>query len=190
MPARPADAERARLFVALELPEAAREALERWRATALRDIDGLRSVPPAALHATLCFLGWRVVDEIEPIAVACAAALGQDGPPALAFDDPVWLPARRPHVLAIGLDDPSGTLARIQATLSGALSAGGWYSPEKRSFLAHVTVARVSRRARIRGVELAPVQAERFDGAAVTLYRSRLERTGARYEALRRIALG
>ena len=63
----PVDAERARLFVALELPEAAREALERWRASVFRDVDGLRPVAPEALHATLCFLGWRSVDEIEQI---------------------------------------------------------------------------------------------------------------------------
>jgi 2'-5' RNA ligase len=183
------DAERARLFVALELPGAAREALERWRAAELRGLDGLRALAPQSLHATLCFLGWRPVDEIERIAVACAATLGGVGPPALAFADPLWLPTRRPHVLAVRLADPSGTLAGIQANLSAALSSGGWYQPEKRPFLAHVTVARVSRGARVRPVELSAVKAERFDGAAVILYRSRLERAGARYEPLRRIAL-
>jgi 2'-5' RNA ligase len=45
-------AERTRLFVALDLPSAARAALERWRSTALRDVEGLRLVAPEALHAT------------------------------------------------------------------------------------------------------------------------------------------
>jgi hypothetical protein len=42
-------------------------------------------------------------------------------------------------------------------------------------------------RARIKPVELAGPESQGFGGAAVTLYRSRLHRTGARYESLRRI---
>ena len=180
-------AERTRLFVALDLPSAARAALERWRSTALRDVEGLRLVAPEALHATLCFLGWRSADEIEQIGGACAAALGQRAAPGLRFSDPLWLPRRRPRVLAVGLDDQSGVLKEIQARVSAALSAGDWYEPEGRPFLPHVTVARVAARVRVKPVELARLESLDFDGAAVTLYRSRLERTGARYEPLRRV---
>jgi 2'-5' RNA ligase len=181
------DAERARLFVALDLPQTAREALGRWRARAVREVDGLRPVALEALHATLCFLGWRSVDEIEPIALACeSAVLGLDRP-SPSFGEPVWLPTRRPRVLAVRLDDPRGALSRIQAALSEALVAGGWYGAERRPFLAHVTVARAAGRARLRALELPPIDAMGFDGASVTLYRSRLERAGARYAALRRV---
>lgn len=179
--------ERARLFVALDLPPAARAALERWRSGPVREVDGLRPVAPAALHATLCFLGWRSADEIERIGDACAEALGERAPPTLGFTGALWLPRRRPRVLAVGLADASGALREIQAAVSAAMSGGGWYEPEARPFLPHVTVARVPGRTRVSRVELAPVQTGDFDGAAVTLYRSRLERTGARYEPLRRI---
>jgi 2'-5' RNA ligase len=90
-------------------------------------------------------------------------------------------------VLAVGLDDQSGVLKEIQARVSAALSAGDWYEPEGRPFLPHVTVARVAARVRVKPVELARLESLDFDGAAVTLYRSRLERTGARYEPLRRV---
>jgi RNA 2',3'-cyclic 3'-phosphodiesterase len=183
-------AERARLFVALDLPAPARETLERWRSAALRDVQGLRAVAPEALHTTLCFLGWRDVAEIEPIAAACAGALAGCVPPGLTFAEPVWLPPRRPRVLAVGLADPSGALARIQAAASAALSAGGWYEPDTRPFLAHVTVARVPGRTRVRPVGLPPVHGPEFEGAAVTLFRSRLGRGGARYESQLRIELG
>jgi 2'-5' RNA ligase len=39
----------------------------------------------------------------------------------------------------------------------------------------------------VRPLELAPPRAKQFDGVAVTLYRSRLQPTGARYEPLRRV---
>jgi len=179
--------ERVRLFVALDLPPAARTALDRWRSHALRDVDGLRLVAPEALHATLCFLGWRSAGEAEPIGAACAEALGDRAPPALAFTEPLWLPRRRPWVVAVGLTDRSAALEGIQAAVSAAMSDGGWYEPEARPFLPHITVARVAGRARLGRVELPPLRSEVFDGAAVTLYRSRLERTGARYEPLRTV---
>jgi 2'-5' RNA ligase len=180
-------AERTRLFVALDLPTGARAALERWRSDALRGLDGLREVAPDALHATLCFLGWRPADEIEQIGNACAHALVGRAAPALSFTGPLWLPRRRPRVLAVGLGDHSGALGEIQASVSLAMSGGHWYEPERRRFLPHVTVARVTGRARARPAELAPLRPEQFDGAAVTLYRSRLQPTGARYEPLRRV---
>jgi 2'-5' RNA ligase len=184
------DVERARLFVALDLPPGARQALERWRARVLDEVRGLRAVAPEALHATLCFLGWRSVDEAEEIGRACAGAVSGCAAPALGFTEPLWLPERRPRVLAVGLEDPSGTLARIHTAVSAALSAGGWYTPEARPFLPHVTVARVARRERVRPAEVAPLRAESFDGASVTLYRSHLGSRGARYEALRGVEFG
>jgi 2'-5' RNA ligase len=135
------------------------------------------------LHATLCFLGWSEVGEIRPILAACQAA-SRSPPTGLALQDAIWLPARRPRALAVSIDDPDGALARVQSGLSNALERGGWYAPEARPFLGHVTVARVAGRARVRAVELPAPPTASLDGARVTLYRSRLERSGARYEAL------
>ena len=143
----------ARLFVALELPSAAREALVQWRSEVAGEVSGLRLVRPEDLHATLCFLGSRPVGEIEAISSACGVVAGEPVVDS-AFGEGLWLPARRPRVLAVALSDPDGALGRIQSVLSGALAAGGWYAPESRPFLAHVTVARVGRDARVRRVEL------------------------------------
>jgi 2'-5' RNA ligase len=70
------------------------------------------------------------------------------------------------------------------------LQTGGWYLPEARPFLAHTTVARVAKDARVRreGLEAPPPLA--FDAGTVSLYRSRLGPGGARYEALRTVELG
>jgi 2'-5' RNA ligase len=181
--------ERARLFVALELPEDVRETLERWRSGAPRRVRGLRMVDAAALHVTLCFLGWRFEREIDEIGAACAAATTGWGPIAVSIGNPVWLPDRRPRVLAVRIDDPSDALAHLQSALAMELSAGGWYAPETRPFLGHVTVARVPRGARVGAVKLpGPARAE-FLSTHVTLYRSRLGPRGARYEAQRAVEL-
>jgi RNA 2',3'-cyclic 3'-phosphodiesterase len=181
--------ERLRLFVALDLPQDVREALLAWRSGVVRRIPELRLVAQDALHATLCFLGSRPAREVEPIAAACQTALGGASGPELGLGAGLWLPPRRPRVLGVRLDDSSGALAHIQDAVCTALSDGGWYKPEKRPFLAHVTVARVPARARVRAIELPPLQSLRFRAMAVTLYRSRLQRSGARYEPLASVVL-
>lgn len=181
--------ERARLFVALELPESAREELVRWRATAVSGISGLRLVPAENLHATLCFLGSRPAGEISEIAAACGILAGET-PVESSFGEPVWLPRRRPRVLAVSLEDASGAVARLQAGLSAALVAGGWYAPESRPFLAHVTVARAAGGARLRASSLPALPGLGVRCSRVTLYRSRLSPSGARYEPLSVVELG
>jgi 2'-5' RNA ligase len=173
--------ERARLFVALELPASARDILARWRGAALRENRVLRPIPAEHLHATLCFLGSHPAAEIDEIAAACGVVAGE--PVAdTRLGAPLWLPARRPRVLAVSLKDDAGALARIQAALSSALVAGGWYAPESRPFLPHVTVARVAKDARIKAPAPDPPPAAEVRCSRVTLYRSRLGSGGARYE--------
>ena len=181
--------ERLRLFVALDLPQDVREALLAWRSGVMRVFAELRPVADDALHATLCFLGSRSAGEVEEIADACQTALGGASGPELGLEAGLWLPPRRPRVLGVRLDDSSGALARIQGAVSTALSDGGWYTPEKRPFLPHVTVARVPARVRLRPTELPPLPRLTFNALSVTLYRSRLQRSGARYESLARMVL-
>jgi 2'-5' RNA ligase len=181
--------ERARLFVALELSASGRDILARWRDAAVRHDRAMRPVAVEHLHATLCFLASRAVAEISDIAAACDVVAGE--PVAeTRLGSPLWLPARRPRVLAVRLEDPDGALARIQAVLASALVAGGWYAPESRPFLPHVTVARVAKDARIKASVLDAPPAADVHCSRVTLYRSRLGSRGARYEPLSTVELG
>jgi 2'-5' RNA ligase len=71
------------------------------------------------------------------------------------------------------------------------LSAAGLYEPERRAFRPHATVARLRARERApRELGIGGPEPIVFDGEAVTLYRSRLSRAGARYEPLERVVLG
>jgi RNA 2',3'-cyclic 3'-phosphodiesterase len=180
---------RARLFVALELPADVRTTLSGWAREHAAGAGRLRLVEPESLHVTLCFLGSRPAGEVGEIAAACRAAVSGLPAAPLAVGDALWLPPRRPRVLTVELGDGDGRLAAVQSALSRALAAGGFYEPETRPFLAHVTVARVHREARIRPEPLDGPAPLRFTGANVTLFQSRLGQGPARYEALVTVTL-
>ena len=72
------EAEHVRLFVALELPETIRQALIGWGVQALRGTDGIRLLATEGLHVTLCFLGWRSLEDVGPIEAGCAVLHGID----------------------------------------------------------------------------------------------------------------
>jgi 2'-5' RNA ligase len=181
--------ESARLFAALELPEDAVAALHSWAEARLGSgVPGLHVVGQAALHVTLCFLGAQPVEEIEAIAAACRTVAGRGGVD-LRVDAPVWLPHRRPRVLAVGLQDVSGALTELQRGLATELERGGWYEREVRPFLPHVTVGWF-RRTSGRPVELVAPPAVEFEGVSVALLRSRPGPGGSRYEPLVSVGLG
>ena len=177
-----------RLFVALELSADVRGELARWARSVETSVRGLRVVDEASLHVTLCFLGSRPAGEVDQIAAACMV-LPECGPARLRTGEGIWLPRRRPRVLAVELQDESGRLAGIQARLSDVLCAGGWYEPQERAFTPHVTVARVRRDARVRHAELPDVPELSFEGTRVVLYESQLGAGGARYRARARVDL-
>lgn len=174
---------RVRLFVALELPPPIVTTLVDWAGAVLSPEMGLRRLDAASLHVTLCFLGSRPADEIGAIARICERSAGAPAP-TLAVGGALWLPRRRPRVLAVDLADSTGAAGALQASLATELESAGFYTAERRAFLAHVTVARARAGARMREHELAPPPPEPFMATRVTLFRSHLQRGGARYEPL------
>ena len=169
--------------MALDVPEGVRSALS---ALVPPDRSELRPVRADALHVTLVFLGWQEEDAIDAIATAALAAVPAAAAPVFAALDVRALPSRRPRLFALALDDEQSRAARLQAAVSEAL--GAWYTPEKRPFWPHVTLARVRRGAsRVAGWPSSPAPPrEPFAATALTLYRSILRRDGAVYEPLAR----
>ena len=185
---------RARLFVALNLPEKLRAGLVVWGREELGD-PALRVVPPESLHVTLAFLGYRPEREIERLGEIVA---GLKAPaPSVELDDPVARPSRScPRLFALPADSP-GAVA-LQAELQEKLVGERFYKPEKRPFWPHVTVARVKSEGRgskrpqqvhrqPRGL---PKALSQLTGCVrVTLYRSVLQPQGARYAPLAQVEL-
>jgi len=180
---------RARLFVALLLDADVCAALAAWAQASLGGEPGsgggrlpgsgggrlpgsgggrlpgsgrVRLLDAEALHLTLCFLGSVPLSATDAIGGALddvvAASVGD--PPVLSPAEVRWLPPRRPRVCALALHDHGERAGALQAAVSERLRAGGWYTPERRRWLPHVTVARVARGERAGRVE-GPGRSER-----------------------------
>lgn len=185
---------RARLFVALDLPDEVREGVVAWGREALTD-PGLRPVAPESLHITLAFLGHRPEKEIERIAAAVEESAGPA--PWVELRDAEQRPPRgRARVFALPAISPGAEA--LQAGLEQRLVEEGFYEPEKRPFWPHVTVARVrpeargSRRPAVVSEPPGPLPPELSEpriAVRMTLYRSVLQPTGARYVPLAQVEL-
>lgn len=201
---------RARLFTALDLPDAVRVALAAWQGRECAD-PALRPLEPESLHITLCFLGWHPEKAIP--AAAEAVERLEPRPVEVRFEpDPVGVKGRRPGLFALAAPSDAApeaageTPATLQAELQERLVAARLYEPEKRPFWPHVTVARVRperrrpgaggrrRRGKPSVVErppgpLPPELQQPFGAVRVALYRSHLRSSGARYERLAALQL-
>jgi 2'-5' RNA ligase len=185
---------RARLFVALDLPDPVRAGIVAWGSKALTD-PALRPVGPESLHITLAFLGWLPEKEIPRLTEIVGA--GRRSAPPIELGDPVPRPQRgRPRLFALPAESP-GTIA-LQAELEEKLLGARLYEPEKRPFWPHVTVARVRREERgskrpalvSRLPDALPRDLLRpFVGVRLTLYRSQLQPQGAQYTPLAQVEL-
>jgi 2'-5' RNA ligase len=197
---------RARLFVALDLPEAIRDGLARWQREALT-AEELRPANPETLHMTLAFLGYhpeRDMDRIGAAATGVAAA----APEVRLLPDPVPVPRGRPRLFAI--DAESDGAISLQAEVEAKLGEAGFYEPEQRDFWPHLTVARVrserrppeargkggkrrrwSRPMRVHDPPgpLPDALLEPFHAVRVALYRSHLRPTGAEYAPVATVEL-
>ncbi len=189
---------RARLFVALDLPEVVRSGLAEWQHGALTGLEALRPVKPEALHVTLCFLAYHPEREIERIGEIVTGT--EPRPVEIRFLlDPIPIPRGRPRLFAVGGE--SRAAAALQEELSDRLTEAGFYEPEKRPYWTHVTVARVRSEksgagGRKRGRRGKPMRVETppgnlpdellqpFGAVRVALYRSNLRPSGAEYVRL------
>jgi RNA 2',3'-cyclic 3'-phosphodiesterase len=185
---------RARLFVALDLPDPVRAGIVAWGREALAD-PALRPVGPQSLHITLAFLGYLPEKAIPRLGEIVAASRGSA--PSIELGDPVPRPERgRARLFALPAASP-GTLA-LQAGLEEKLVAARLYKPEKRPFWPHVTVARVrreergSKRPALVGKRPGPLPknlSQLFRGIRLTLYRSQIQPQGAQYTPLAQVEL-
>jgi 2'-5' RNA ligase len=192
---------RARMFVALDLPDVARAVITAWRGRLIGDRSDLRLVGAEeghgrdrhshlVLHVTLVFLGWQDEAAAQAIGQATFAAAAGIPAPRLAPRGVRALPPRAPRLFALDLADEDGRAGRLQGAVCEALEAGGWHRPERRPFWPHVTLARVGRGARaVPPLAGEPPPAEPFLARGLTLYRSVLRPQGALYEPLARAVL-
>lgn len=138
-------------------------------------LDGGRRVAPPNLHATLIFLGDR--DSAGRACIEQAAAAVRAAAFDLALTDVEW--RRRTGIVWLAAQAPPPLLDLV-AALESALRVCE-YSPARRPYHAHVTLARDV----ARGPRRQAVSPIRWRAEAFCLVRSRLTPQGSEYAVLR-----
>lgn len=157
-------------------------------------VGALRLTSPWQAHYTLRFLGDQPTQKRDAATRAATVAAPDGKPFDLApetlgvFDD-----ERRAHTLWISAGQGKAELAALATLLEGALVDAG-FSPEKRAFAAHMTLARTKRR--LSAVIVRSLLALRFESLGsmrvdgFSLFESRPSPNGAIYVPLETFPLG
>jgi 2'-5' RNA ligase len=172
----------ARLFIAVSLGGEDRRTLIAWAREAVDGDRGMRVVAAEQVHLTLAFLGHRPLDDVGPLSELVEGFSGEPAP-VLSTGAALWLSPRKPHVLTVAVNDETGALASLHASVWDGLEELG-FEREERRFRPHLTVARVRHGWTPPGGALPPTPALDLDVHGVVLMRSFLGGGPARYEAL------
>ena len=196
----PAKVERMRLFVALDVREAVRDALEVVARRFEKIYRGARWVRLTSAHVTLKFIGEVPIERVEHIRLALRQ-VHISGPVELRFAGLGFFHnARRPRVFWAGVHSPEShatsgkerqglsELGRLAGAVETALEPID-IPREKREFSPHITLARFQSTDGLDSLRAAASElANSAFGSALAsefhLYRSVLKRTGAEYTRL------
>ena len=181
-----------RMFCAFELPEVLRSRINE-HAKKVRE-----AVPEAAaswsrpenIHLTMKFFGNVDPAQVPAISAAAARVVKEFSPIQIEVGKTGVFPRpSRPQVLWIGIDDPSGNLAKLHKQLEDEFAREG-FAKEDRAFRPHLTIARIRRphdAARLAQTHLET----NFNTVELTLddlvlFRSELSSKGSRYTSISR----
>ncbi len=178
-----------RAFLAVELDQPAREAAARLARDLERRDPGVRWVRPEGYHVTLHFLGDVEPDRVPALSKSVGHALAALAPFRLRLGALRLLPdARRPRVVALGLEPESELRALAEAVERGVVATG--FPAAERPFRAHLTLGRSRERGARVGLPECVPPGPAFPVREVVLFQSQLHAQGARHTPLERFALG
>jgi 2'-5' RNA ligase len=189
-----------RSFVAIELPDDARQALADLQQDlkAQAPPKAVRWTRPESIHLTLQFLGDVAPNQVEAIAAALRGVCAGRTPFSFQLREVGVFPnPNRPRVVWAGIAELSGALAALQKQVSQALVPLG-FEPEKRGFTPHLTLGRAARNASRQELAELGDLITRFDVGVVgqvtvdhiTLMKSDLKPSGAVYTPLAVLPFG
>jgi 2'-5' RNA ligase len=192
-------AETWRLFIAVELPEGALQAISAVQNNLKKRLPerALRWVRPGDIHLTLQFLGDVERGRVDELTGALARAAADRRRIALAVDGLGCFPnERRPHVLWLGVGGEVAKLRLLQQAVEAEMKSLG-FLPDDRDYIPHLTLARVKRgtrredeaaiRAGFGRSKIGRVADFAADG--ISLMRSQLKPSGAEYTQVAHVAL-
>jgi len=191
--------EQIRSFIAIELPEEAKEGLARLRKALERNEHKfVKWVDPGGIHLTLKFLGNIPAKQVTEITKAIEEAAQGISPFHLEISGLGAFPnLKQARVFWVGISGELDKLSRLQQNIDSALAALG-FAKEERPFVPHLTLARIREGA-------SPPERRSFgelvgstifedkyhvEVEAVRLMRSQLMPAGAIYTCLSVVELG
>jgi len=133
-----------RSFIAIELPEEVKRGLARLRNELERtEHSFVKWVEPEGIHLTLKFLGNIPFKQVAEIAEAIKEAAQGIPPFYLEISGLGAFPnLKQPRVLWVGFSGELDKLSRLQQNIDSALAPFG-FAKEERSFMPHLTLARI-----------------------------------------------
>lgn len=184
-----------RLFFAIELNQEIQAGVRRIQQDLRQQTTGVRWVRPDGIHFTLRFLGEVAPERIEDIWDRAASDIQTIPPFTVGVRGCGGFPtAKKPRVIWIGVQDPSGSLKAMQARIeTGVVELG--FPREERGYNPHLTLGRLHPdKGQVRVAQA--IEANRaadlgqMEVCEVCLFRSLLKPTGAEYIKLKVISLG
>jgi 2'-5' RNA ligase len=178
-----------RAFIAIPIPDAVAEFLQRTQAQLHSLPVKVRWVPVGNIHLTLKFLGDIAASQVADIGAQMdAAAVSKPFFRLQARGVGAFPGLRKARVLWVGLAGDLDRLHGIQADLESGLQSIG-FPKDSRRFRAHLTIGRVGRRGGVQtfGETFASLQdmaSDAFQVDRLALYQSVLKPTGAQYSRL------
>ena len=188
-----------RTFIALEL----NEALQSHLAGVIRQVAQLlprvRWVDPSGIHLTLAFLGELDDAQLERAIQVAPLAARQVQPFTYRLTRlDIFGSPRQPRVVWMGIEESSGSLARLHSLLQHELTRSG-FETDTRPFSPHLTLARIKAplapddqqrlQELLAGKQSGIVSPQSYTVQYVNVMKSELLRSGAHYTCLRACAL-
>ncbi len=183
-----------RLFVAIELSDAVRQALKNVQEALRPKCPDVRWVRPEQLHLTVKFLGEVNDRDVAGVCAAISKAAAVSGGFSMRVRDCGCFPERGAvRIVWAGVQEASGFLKTCVDATEGALAEVG-FAREVRPFSPHITIGRV-REDRSRGAIRFAVQSHQYaeveqEVASLTLMASELSPKGPTYSVVSRARLG
>ena len=177
--------EKLRLFVAIELPTEAQQALYSLRDSLGRKIKRARWIEQQNLHLTLQFLGYCPQEQVADISSRLRKAVEDVEVFEFRLDTLGAFPsAKRPRVFWIGVSDGKEAISEVQKMVEESLEHLG-FEAEKRDFHPHITFARFKApedlRQAISEVDATSIYDKSIKAEGIVLFLSQLTPKGAHY---------
>ena len=183
-----------RCFIAIEIPETIRKSVGDIIEILKKSGSDIKWVTPENIHITIQFLGETEESLIAAIKESLEKILAPHRPFCIKIADTGCFPdGRRPRIIWVGMEE-SQNLIHLYKDIANEMTRFG-YQKEERAFTPHITIGRVKSQRNMgellkRLDEFKGRSIAGFEVQKITLMKSELKPSGAKYYSLAEIPFG